>query len=166
MRNAPLVVLTSLLGSFAIYCTSAVINGTSPSSGGVPDAKADPGMGPCCGATAPQYVKIADGSLTATVAITDESASADATSVDIDVSSFRQVSLLTSYSGTCAGGDARAYFRFEPSSADQAGAGAGVLGGGGAFTVPAPVMRVVGSIYKRERAGCSGLVHYTVVGIK
>lgn len=140
------------------------MSGTSPASGGVPDAQAESGTGACCGATARQFTKVSEGSLAVTVAdgVTQE----QARSADIDGSSYRQVALLQSYSGTCASGDASAFFRLESSSADQTGAGAGVLGQGGAFLVPAPIARVVATVYRQGRGACSGAAHYPIVGIK
>lgn len=157
-RHTPLVVVASLLGSLGIYCTGSIVEGGAR-GGPVGDANADPAAAGACCTAAPQFTKLAEGDLQ--VSSGSESEETSRFGTDVDVSAYRQVSVLQTFDGPCSTYP-QVQFRADGASPTW---GAGVSPSAG-IPVPvlAPIMHV--GVGVRGKVGCAASGHYVVLGLK
>ena len=157
-RRTPLVVVASLLGSLGIYCSGTVVEGGGH-GGPVGEANADPAASGACCTAAPQFTKLAEGDLQ--VASASESEETARVGADVDVSAYRQVSVLQNFDGACSNYP-QVQFRADGASSTW-GAGLSPTAG---IPVPvlAPIMHV--GLGVRGKVGCAATGHYVVLGLK
>ena len=155
-RNTPVIVLASLVGALAIYCSSAATQGGGGASG-IGNANADSPSGSTCCDTAPQFTKLAEADLSVTAASGDSWTATQGP--DVDVSSYRQVSVLPDPSG-CSNVMVDTQFRADSTSTHW---GTGLVAAGSLIPVLAPIMRV-----RLQASGnlCTATAHYVVLGVK
>jgi hypothetical protein len=159
-RHTPLIVLSSLLGSLCIYCASGIA-----AKGGVASADTQsPGAGACCD-SAPVFTKLAEGDLSVTATYnSSHNDNTYAQSPEVDVSAYRQVSVLVDDTGSCSAAMNRTLFRSDPLSAHWAD---GMPVTGVPISVIAPSMRVkVGANAVSSMSSCTQTFHYVVLGLK
>ncbi len=160
-RNTPLIVLSSLVGALGIYCTSTVVQ-SGPSGRAVGDANADSPLGSenaCCN-NAPQFTKLAEGDLR----VTAGSGYVTTQSPDIDVSGYRQVSVLADDTGSCEIVLHHTQFRSDAASTHW---GTGLPPSGLPIPVIAPIMRVTMEARSASStSSCTRNGHYIVLGLK
>jgi hypothetical protein len=164
-RNTPLVVLTSLVGSFAIYCSSAVVDGGGGSHrGSVGDANAEtpPSAGAACCEKAPQFTKLAEGDLTVTVSGSGNEATRSGE--DVDVSGYRQITVLEKHDTGCTSVRPATQFKFDASGDHW---GEGLSPGSLPIPVLAPIARVnLVGWRSSTTTPCTARSHYVVLGLK
>jgi hypothetical protein len=159
-RNTPLIVLSSLLGSLAIYCSSAFVPGGSSPVG---DAHGDtPSAGACC-SNPPSFTKLTEGDLSVIEPIKNHTSVNQG--ADIDVSGYRQVTVLETHSDSCLSAYAGTQFRADAASATW---GTGMPPGSVPIPVLGPIMRVTlsASTGSYDSTTCSATGHYIVLGLK
>ncbi len=147
------MVACSILGAFAIHCSSEHLPDGTPSDGYVTDAAAeDSGSADtCCAPTAPVFTKLSAGDLPA-----------HGESPVIDVSAYREVVLYGFGCGTTTQSPLRMYFASEPGGVFQSTGQSFVKLGDGTF---GGRVRVDGPQLKLD-SSCGIPMSYQVVGVR
>ena len=159
-RNLPIVALASLFGSFGIYCTTTLVQ-SGPGPVGTANAADPTGAGACC-TSAPEFAKLAEGSINATgVANSDAQVNYGP---DIDVSGYRQVAVLIDAKGGADCGNGTKSVQFRPADGQFWGDGT-TPSAGIPIPVLAPTMHVGFEAYA-PRNTCTMTARYVVLGLK
>jgi hypothetical protein len=175
MKSRVTTILASILGSFAVYCASAVPTngstgrGTASEAGGgggagagtsgfVSDARADSPAGACCAPAAPKYTRLASGSLMA-----------GNTSAPIAVGAFRDLVVYATGAGVECKRPNYSEFstisaRFRPDASTPFGRTGQYLASGGRLRVDgADLILTLDSL---SGATCTGSFDYVVAGVE